>query len=143
MADGASIKVEGLAELQRRMHELPQKLARSGLRSATNAGIQVIKKEAQAMAPEDTGRLKKAIFVKRSKSESSMTKEVFMVAVRVGRKAQQKAQDAYYWFMQEFGTQKQAAQPFMRPAFESKKQEAFEKFREKLRERLRALVPGA
>ncbi len=32
--------------------------------------------------------------------------------------------DAYYWYLVEFGTSKMSARPFMRPAFEAKKDDA-------------------
>lgn len=144
MADRIMMKVEGLAELERKMHQLGQKLGRRALRASTNAGIQVIKKEARSLAPVRTGRLsKKAIYVKRSRRQSSATRETYILGVRLGRKEQQKGRDAFYWFYLEFGTIKMAARPFLRPAFEKKKYEAIEKFKEKMRERLRQLVPGA
>lgn len=141
MANAIKIEVEGLKELRMKMEQLGPKLAKRGLRSAANAGIQVIKKEAKALAPMDTGRLKKkAIYVKRSKSESSPTKEVYILGVRVGRKEQKKERDAYYWFFHEFGTRFIAARPFIRPAFETKKYEALEKFKQKLKEKLDLLI---
>lgn len=143
MPEALSVKIEGLSELQREMRELGPKLARRGLRAATNAAAQVIKKEAKALVPVDTGRLKrKAIYVKRSRRGSSATRESYLVGVRVGRKEQAKDRDAYYWFLVEFGTVKMAARPFMRPAFENKKFEALEKFRDKLKEKLAQLKPG-
>jgi len=129
-----TMKVDGLATLERRLKQFGPKLTKRGLRSSANSGIQVIKKEAQARAPYRTGRLaKKAIYVKRSKQSTQHT-AVYMLGVRVGHKAVRKGIDAYYWFMQEFGTQKQAAQPFLRPAFEAKKFEALDRFARKLRE---------
>lgn len=130
-------KIEGLAELERKMKLLPEKVARNALRAGVNAGAQVIKKEAKRLAPVDTGNLaKRAIYVTRSRREGSRTKEVYKVGVRVGEKEAEKNRDAYYWFMLEYGTEKMAAQPFMRPAFENKKLEAIEAMRKKLAQRI-------
>lgn len=41
-----------------------------------------------------------------------------------------------YWWLVEFGTSKNPAKPFMRPAFETKKQEATEIFRRRLRQEI-------
>ena len=143
MAQAIRIEVEGLEELRKKMREVGPKLAKKGLRAATNAAAQTIKKEAKALAPIDSGKLaKKAIYVKRSRRGSSASRESYIVGVRVGRKESEKNRDAYYWFMVEFGTMKMAAQPFLRPAFENKKHEAIEKFKSKLREKLNQLVPG-
>lgn len=133
MANVVTVKVEGLKELDARLRSLGPRLARQGLRAAVNAGAQVIKKAAQGFAPVLTGRLKrKAIYVRRAKELSRIGSENYVVAVRTGRKQQKKDQDAYYWWFVEFGTKKMAAQPFLRPAFETKKNEAFQHIRSKL-----------
>jgi len=131
------VKVEGLAELEKRMRELEPKLAKAALRSAVNAGSQVIKKEAKALAPVNTGRLaRKAIYVARSRGESHSHRETYKVGVRLGRKEAQKGMDAFYWWYLEYGTKFISARPFMRPAFEKKKNEAFEAIKKKLKEKL-------
>lgn len=134
MADAFTMKVDGLAILERKMREFGPKLARRGLRSSAYAGIQVIKKEAQAMAPVRTGRLsQKAIYVKLSK-ESTQYTAAYSLGVRVGRREAKRERDAYYWFMVEYGTKFMAAMPFLRPAFESKKMEALQRFTNKLKQ---------
>ncbi len=142
MIDGVTIKVEGLAELERKMHELGPKIAEKALRSALNAAAQVIKKDAQQRAPVDTGRLaNRAILVKRTKENASRTKEAYIVGVRQGRKEQKKDRDAFYWWYLEFGTKYIAAHPFIVPAFVAKKQEAFDRFKQKLRENIQKFAP--
>lgn len=141
MPDGITMEVHGLRELEQKLRGLGPKLRERAVRSALNAGAQVIKKEAIALAPVDTGRLAdKAIYVTRVREEQTLTKEVYAVAVRHGRKEAQKDRDAFYWKFLEFGTKFLAARPFLVPAFESKKQEAFEKIKQKLRERIEALA---
>jgi HK97 gp10 family phage protein len=141
MADGMTMRVHGLVELERTMKELGPKLARNALRSAVNAGAQVIKKEAQGLAPIDTGRLaQKAIYVTRSRSDSGPGKETYLVGVRQGRREQQKDRDAFYWKFVEFGTKFVHARPFLRPAFENKKVEAVARMTEKLKKALERLA---
>lgn len=135
MSNVVTAKVEGLRELDRDLRALGPSLARGGLRAAVNAGAQVIKKAAQAFAPVLTGRLsRKAIYVRRAKELSNNYSQNYVVAVRTGTKHAKKDRDAYYWWFLEFGTRFMAAMPFMRPAFESKKTEAFQAIRDKLKD---------
>jgi len=147
--DNIKMTVTGLAELEKKMHELGPKLGRQALRAAINAGAQIIKKEAQARAPELTGKLKKNIFVKRATESCTPTKEFYVVGVRKGyyvvrvsqgHKKLEKVRDAFYWRFLEFGTMFIAARPFLAPAFETKKMEAFEAIKQKLGEKLQSLA---
>ncbi|MCK5581820.1 MAG: HK97 gp10 family phage protein, partial [Candidatus Omnitrophica bacterium] len=134
MADTLSVRVDGLKELDRELRGLGEKVARRALRSALNTGAQVIKKDAIARAPFLTGRLaKKSIYVKRTREKGNKFKEVYIIGVRTGRREGQKNRNAFYWFFSEFGTKFMAAKPFLVPAFESKKNEAIEKFKVKLK----------
>jgi HK97 gp10 family phage protein len=143
----AQIRVEGLAELSRRLRELPDAIAGKGggpLRYAIFQAAKVIKDQAIANAPEDTGLLKKNIVTARQR-KNPRGREGYFIEVRRKRRhyANTRAnvrkgkvgktydvRDAYYGMMIEFGTQNMPAQPFMRPAFESKKEQAAMQFRE-------------
>ena len=57
MANYGSIRVEGLDQLARALKELPQRVARNGLRAAVYAGAKVIRDEAKLHAPVATGNL--------------------------------------------------------------------------------------
>lgn len=132
--------IAGLKELQEALKELPDRIARNVLRGSVNAGATVIKKEAATRAPVSTGpvsqghpppgTLKRAVYQKQIKELSNNVKQTFFVGVRQGKKYQKQgkkgnlSQDAFYWRFVEFGTAKMAAKPFLRPAFEAKKEEA-------------------
>ena len=141
MVDGVTLKVEGLAELERKMRAIGPKLARTALRSSLNTGTQIIKKDAQARAPVKTGLLaSRAIYVKRTKEKGSATKEVYIVGVRQGHKEQKRDRDAYYWKFIEFGTKFIPAVKFLQSAFESKKYQAFGRIKQKLKDNLDKIV---
>lgn len=141
MNDVVQVRIYGLAELERRMIQLGPKIARKALRSALNAGAQIIKKDAQARAPFLTGRLsRRALYVARLRSASGPSEETYIIGVRHGRKDKKRDRDAYYWKFIEFGTKFMAAMPFLRPAFESKKLEVLERIKQKLRERIEVLA---
>lgn len=135
-----SCKVEGLDKLAAALRELPQRLGRNVLRGAVAAGATVIRNEARLHAPVYTGdvaqghpppgTLKRAIFQVRVREKSDDKRQVFIVSVKQGKKYRvqgkrgDKSQDAYYWRWVEMGTVNMPARPFLRPAFDAKKEEA-------------------
>lgn len=147
-----TVEIEGLKELQAKLLELPQKVAKNALRSAVNAGASVIRKEAKQRAPQYTGKvsaghpppgtLKRSVISKYIRELSNNFQSTFFVTVRKGKKYRgqgkkgDKSQDAYYAYFVEYGTSKMTAKPFLRPAFEAKKEEALQAMVSKLKERL-------
>jgi HK97 gp10 family phage protein len=145
-----SVDIKGLKELQAALNQLPREVQKRPLRAAVSAAAKVIQDEAKRRAPIDTGNLRKAIYRTRSRSGSGAGQETFLVAVkkgkaeyanttrnrrlnRVGKKYQTQG-EAYYWRFIEFGRPSQgvAAKPFLRPAFENKKQMAVDVLKQKL-----------
>lgn len=145
-----TVKVEGLRELGARFKTLSEDIQKKTARAATNAGAQIIKRRAKELAPiapapyivddgteggqlVQPGNIPKNIVVKRvPPSQTTLTSE-HVVAVRGKRK------DGYanrIGVLQEFGTVKQAPQPFMRPAFDQEKGFAVAAIKQKLRERI-------
>ena len=57
MAKYESVQVQGLDQLAKALRELPQRVARNGLRAAVYAGAKVIRDEAKLQAPVATGDL--------------------------------------------------------------------------------------
>lgn len=130
------IEVFGLAELSKKLKEMPVKLSKNGLRAAVNAGAEVIRKDAVSRVPVDTGRLKKSIYKKQIREKSNNVQQTFFVGARNGKKYRATNKDAYYWRFLEFGTSKLPAKPFLRPAFDTKKTQAVEAIAKKLKERI-------
>jgi len=141
MANTVTMKIEGLRELQAKLQQMAPNVARNGLRAATSAGAALIRDEAKARAPVDTGEMKRDIQMKRDR-ESATYRAVYSVYVRAGKKSRLSGKargvdkDSYYWRFVEFGTCKMAARPFMRPAFEAQKEAAVEAIRDKLAQRI-------
>lgn len=145
-----SVDIKGLKELQEALNQLPEKIQGRPVRSAVGAAAKVVMDEARRRVPVDSGQLKKAIYRGRSRSMSARGKETYVVAVRKGKakyantqknrrlnrvgKNYQTRGEAYYWRFLEFGTAKMPARPFLRPAFESKKEEAVMVLQQKLLE---------
>ena len=152
MAKRELVKVEGLTELAKALRELPDRVAKNGLRVSVYAGAKVIRDEARLRAPKATeslgpnqpppGTLKRSVIMKHIPELSSLTRQTFFVTVRHGKKYRKQgkkgnlSQDAWYWRFVEFGTRKMRARPFLRPALEAKRRDAVQAMKERLAERL-------
>lgn len=155
------VHVQGLKELSQALKALPENIARNVLRGAVNAGARLVREEARQKAPvmqeavpnhQPPGTLKRSIVSTFVRELSNLQQVTYFVAVRQGKryrhqgKAGTLSQDAYYWRFVEFGTSKMSARPFMRSAFEAKKQEAVQAMAEYLAKRIPdevAKLPGA
>ena len=152
MAKFESVQVQGLDQLAKALRELPQRVARNGLRAAVYAGAKVIRDEAKLHAPVATGNLganqpppgtlKRSVIMKQIPELSGAQKQTFYVTVRHGKTYRKQAkkgnlsQDAWYWRFVEFGTVKMSARPFLRPAFDMKKHEAVTAIKTRLAQRI-------
>ena len=150
MAKVETVRIEGLAQLDRALRELPDRVANRGLRSSVYAGAKVIRDEARAQAPKAAqslgskqpppGTLKRSVIMKQIPELSSLTRQTFFVTVRHGKKFRKQgkkgnlSQDAWYWRFVEFGTRKMRARPFLRPALEAKRREAVQAMKDRLSE---------
>ena len=152
MAKFESVQVQGLDQLAKALRELPQRVARNGLRAAVYAGAKVIRDEAKLQAPVATGdlganqpppgTLKRSVIMKQIPELSGAQNQTFFVTVRHGKQYRKQgkkgnlSQDAWYWRFVEFGTVKMSARPFLRPAFDMKKHEAVTAIKTRLAQRI-------
>lgn len=162
------IRVEGLSELRETLlKRLPEKLQGKALQGALRKAATPIVRQARQRAPENTGRLRKAIYSYRDR-KSTKTREGRLIGVRSGKRFGTK--DAYYWKFLEFGhgvisrTKKSEAgrvlgtpskgwfgrevkaypaRPFMRPAFESQKLNSLEIVRKTLADEIETVARKA
>jgi HK97 gp10 family phage protein len=138
--DVKTLEVTGLDELQAQLNKLEAYAYKSVLKDACKKAAAVVADEARSLAPEKTGRLKRAIKVRmgRTGNKSSVS-----ALATVGKKWF--AGDEFYGAFQEFGwkagprkgnkvkgdkdSDKRTQQPgehFMENAFDSKGQEALD-----------------
>lgn len=140
------LSITGMPELLRRLRSMPEAIQTKVARGAVATAAAVIKNEAILRAPyysgpvgknhPPPGTLRNAIYQMRITAESTPTLETWLVSARKGNKAAEKGMDAYYASWVEYGTVKMSARPFMRPAFESKKEAAVEAMRGYIAEKL-------
>lgn len=117
----ATVKITGLKELKKELKKLGEKKAKNIIVSALRAGASTIAKVAKANVPQDTGDLKKSIGVSKRKTSKTFVK--FSVGPRVNFLTKNKGKvsssnQGNYALNVEYGTQHQAAQPFMRNTFD-------------------------
>lgn len=144
------IKVQGLKELGQQMDKLDKKVRNRIARAATAAGARHIRDTAKAMVPVDTGQLKQNIVVKKFRDRQP-DKTLYGIGLiskestygdtktnrRKGRAGKSYWTDkAYYGHMVEFGTRKMPAQPFLRPALETQKEQTVAVVKKRLTEEL-------
>lgn len=124
----AEFKIEGLDGVLRKMRELSPKLQKKGLVAAVRKGANIVRDDARNRAkqfddPSTPRPIWKEIVSKvngrRGRQEGGV---VMQVGIRGG--ARKSGDNVFYWRFLEFGTEKMAARPFMRPALESKAEAA-------------------
>jgi HK97 gp10 family phage protein len=144
---GETVHIQGLAELKRKLAQLPERLERNVMKQMVGAGAAVIRDQARDNAPiyhgdvsrghPPPGSLRKAIFSKYIPEQSRGGRTVFYVGVRHGKDRQRVGKketnrDVYYWYFVEFGSVHNPGDghPFLRPAFDSRKEDAVQVMKE-------------
>lgn len=131
-----TVKIEGLADIDRKLKLLPEKLGRNALKRALRKGANVIKKQAQANAmtiddPATAENISKNIAV--ASGSRKREKEAGGLLMRVGVIGGARLQrgdngapggNTTHWRFVEFGTSTVAARPFMRNAMVSSAEKA-------------------
>lgn len=121
-----TVKVEGFAELERALRQLPEEIAGKVLREAFRRASKPMAEDAKQSAPRSDdpgagGHMADSIKVRNMKSENSLNDVQVDFWIGPDRKH-------FYGLFQEFGTVKQGARPFMRPAFDSDVQGVIDRF---------------
>lgn len=158
------VKIEGLDELRKALMALPKELHAGPLQRSVSAAARVIQKQARQNVPvlfekgsytgvnkvnvlkrRKPGTLRKAIRVGKSRMGSSDVQKMYNVFVKPVSKGVRRnfkgpgrnnPDDPYYWKVWEFGNQVNNSRPFLRPAFDRKKDEALRVMVDKLRKEI-------
>lgn len=109
-----SFKLEGLAELEEALKELPKATARNVLLRTLKEHGEPIRSAGETNAPRDKGGLKAsyAVSTKLSSRQKKLNKKESMVEVYIGPGPAAKGVQT------EFGNAHQAPHPHLRPAFD-------------------------
>lgn len=119
------VEIEGSEEIARKLAELSDTMAGGELAVATRLGAEVVAEEAANRVPRKSGNLARSMSTQVTKATRTRA------TVLAGP-----TKDGYYGRFLEFGTSRQAARPFLRPAFDEKKDEVVRVVGDYLRGRL-------
>lgn len=127
-----NLDFSGLDEIARDLETLSRAENNKVLRDATRAGAEVLREEVIQRAPERTGKMKKNVVILTQKSrrrgEISSGVHIRGRNLRTGNSDNSmKASDprnAFYWRFVELGTVNMPAHPFVRPAFDTRQEQA-------------------
>lgn len=112
----------GVDDVVKRMRDIPVKLQKKGLRSATRKAMKIVRDDARKAAekfddPFTPQKIDKLIVIQESARRSKREGGVVMrVGIRGGAVSSDERVPPWYWRLKEFGTSRQQAEPFMRPA---------------------------
>jgi len=141
-----SVVVTGMDELLAALRELPARLEKNVIKGGLRAAAKILVVEAQRRCPVSDKKYAQQLSKKGRASYIANVKPGFLrknirakdvpgkagtVKIIVGWRAK-----AYYGVFVEYGTSKITAQPFLRPAFDTKKQEMIDDFKRYVAERL-------
>lgn len=132
-----TVEVNGLAELEKALQAVGQAAAGKALRSALRAGLLPIRKDAEARipvgrVPHYVGRKAKGKLVQPGHLRTQMRAKALRDEEFSGMVALTFSGDGFYAMFHEFGTAKMPARPILRPAFDTQKDAALARFKERL-----------
>jgi len=115
-----TVKIKGLNEIKKNLKNLSEKKSKQILTAGLRAGATEISKKAKQNAPSESGELKQSIGItkRRSKNKSFIKFTVSPETKTRTRKGEKVTVSGRYAVNVEYGTQFQAAQPFMRNTFD-------------------------
>lgn len=111
------------------LHQFPIRIQKNVMTGATRAGANVVRDRARQNTPKRTGKLAKSIKTVKRKAPRGQVR--FSVSPMKGGR-----NEGWRAHFVEFGTVHQAAQPFMRRAFEQSNNESLEASKKYIAERI-------
>lgn len=139
--------LKGLGDIVAALRAIPEELRKNGgpVNSGMRKAARIVRDEARRLAPKKSGLMAESIIAVRDPNprRTPGASERYVIGVKGGGKAKyannsknrrarkagaeyEKQGNAYYFRFVEFGTEKQPAQPFLRPAIQTKAGEAIE-----------------
>jgi HK97 gp10 family phage protein len=125
-----NVTIEGLPELKRKLLDMSEEMRQAKLEAAVLTGGQLIKNEAQVRAPVKTGTLRRSITVQISESSATSasaaigTNLAYARRIEFGFNGRDKLGRLY----------SQPAQPYLRPAFDQERENAYREIQDALRD---------
>ena len=118
MANGVTVKVDGLREVDAALGQVGKATGRNVMRRVAVARLQPIAEDMRDKAPVDQSDLRDSIIVTTKNPKRNRKRSQVEAHAGPGRHPQA--------HLQEFGTQHHGPQPFVRPAWDAGKDELLE-----------------
>ena len=136
MPNTVSFKLTGADQIQDKLNRLPSEYSRRALRVGVRAGGKVLLDEVRHLAKRLTGWMAEQAYVRVKTNNLDQGSAHVSLSSRLNPESGAPAIYEALW--KEFGVPRHgiSAQPFIRPAFESKKQDAIDATIAKLKEAL-------
>lgn len=142
------IKITGLDELERNLKDFPLRVAKNIVARTVYAGAAIVRNEARAICPVRTGKLRRSIRIRRSRSPRGSFQVVYNVGpslwygrlVEYGTKAHKikprfKKAIKIGEVLGEWASHPGATpRPYLRPAFDSSRSRIIDVMRQKLKD---------
>ena len=130
-----TFKLEGLEQTVQALGELPKATQRNTLRRVLTKAGDPVRAAMEAMAPRDSGFTAESFGLSPTLNprnrRASRRENIDFAEIHVGTRRGSAAH------LQEFGTVNQAAQPFLRPAWDSRKDQTMEIIKDGLAEEVK------
>lgn len=136
MADDISFNVEGLAELEQALLQLEAKTGEKVLKSAGKRAMKPVEQAAIEGAGFNTGKLRESITTSARKGKGKSAARILVGPLR--KKARKKSgvgldgRENAKAIAQEYGTSRQQAEPFLRPALDKNARRVLNDFADEL-----------
>jgi HK97 gp10 family phage protein len=134
-ARAREFEVTGIEEFQAMTRDIAPRQARNLARATVQGVASEVAKQMRQRAPKDSGTLRKAIKAKRRKMQGDVA--ISDVRIEHGKGSKN---NAFYWHMIEFGSQKGSARPFIRPTVSEIEPQLPEIFRREFAKKLAQLL---
>lgn len=144
MPDFVTVKITGLSEIQKKLEQMPEKVAKRAIRSALKRAAGIVRQKIVDMAPRKTGFLSGHFDIKIRQFRGFLaavahigpnSKIYYPPNPRAGKRGGKRKSMPVIAVAQfhEFGTSRMPAHPFMRPAFTATREQMIEAISEELR----------
>lgn len=123
-----TVRLEGFRELERALNELPKSTGRAVLRRVAKGALQPMADRAKGLAPVDDGQLSESIMVseRRTRRVARINRFDKNTGLEMAMGPVSGGGVLNYATFAEFGTNDTRARPFMRPAWDSGKDDALD-----------------
>ena len=130
------MRIEGVRKLERKLLKLEPKIGKKVVRQAVRKAAKPILAAAKSNVPVESGELKRNLKIK------ALKRKKHRFGVMIGTGLKWFTGDQFYAAFVEFGTGTRPARPYLRPAFDTKRQSSEQILKTELKNGIKAAAKG-